>query len=291
MAVYYISTTGDDTTGDGSQGNPWATLSKFLSSSSGGDTCMVEDGTYNFTTNTVIINRTITAVNNTKAIFRGPGTSTSLGFEFREDNEINGIVFENFYKFGIFHFQITPGLSSFNYCIFRNNIIPPGPGGHNSGMFKTDLSSSDNTRVVMLGCLLYGNYAISASGDSCAVWSGVASNDYVDLTMNNCVIANTVQGTTTLRSFAYSQSGGSMKLTCNNTIFYNASGEVFKMQTGSTNTIVNESINYCDLYQITLNSVTIGDGIITSNPLFVDESNGNFQLSPSSPCIDAGTLV
>ena len=30
---------------------------------------------------------------------------------------------------------------------------------------------------------------------------------------------------------------------------------------------------------------------ITTNPLFIDLDARDFQLSPSSPCIDAGTLI
>jgi len=46
MATYYIAPTGNDTTGDGSTGHPWATLTKFLASCSDGDTCKIRTGDY-----------------------------------------------------------------------------------------------------------------------------------------------------------------------------------------------------------------------------------------------------
>jgi hypothetical protein len=46
MATYYIATTGNDTTGDGSVGTPWATFSKALDEVSNGDTVVVDGGTY-----------------------------------------------------------------------------------------------------------------------------------------------------------------------------------------------------------------------------------------------------
>ena len=46
MATYYISTTGNDSTGDGSQGNPYLTLAQAVSVASNGDTIKVETGTY-----------------------------------------------------------------------------------------------------------------------------------------------------------------------------------------------------------------------------------------------------
>ena len=55
MASIYVSTLGNDTTGDGSQGNPYATLSKAHTVASNYDQIyMKNDGTYNVTTNLTI---------------------------------------------------------------------------------------------------------------------------------------------------------------------------------------------------------------------------------------------
>ncbi len=53
-ATYYVSTTGSDTTGIGSSGNPWATFSKGISSMSGGDTLIAKSGTYTGTSNSIV---------------------------------------------------------------------------------------------------------------------------------------------------------------------------------------------------------------------------------------------
>ncbi len=45
-ATYYVATNGNDTTGDGSSGNPWATLQKAVNTMVAGDTTIVKDGTY-----------------------------------------------------------------------------------------------------------------------------------------------------------------------------------------------------------------------------------------------------
>lgn len=45
-ATYYVATTGNDTTGDGSSGNPWLTIQKGINTASGGDTVFVTAGTY-----------------------------------------------------------------------------------------------------------------------------------------------------------------------------------------------------------------------------------------------------
>ncbi|MCK5321262.1 fibronectin type III domain-containing protein, partial [Candidatus Pacearchaeota archaeon] len=45
-ATYYISPTEDDTTGDGTDGNPWATLHKAFGEMVGGDTLILKEGVY-----------------------------------------------------------------------------------------------------------------------------------------------------------------------------------------------------------------------------------------------------
>ncbi len=44
--TYYVAPTGNDTTGDGTIGNRWATPQRCITAVSAGDTCMIGDGTY-----------------------------------------------------------------------------------------------------------------------------------------------------------------------------------------------------------------------------------------------------
>ena len=46
MATYYISGSGSDSSGNGSSGNPWRTLSKANTSCAAGDTILLRNGTY-----------------------------------------------------------------------------------------------------------------------------------------------------------------------------------------------------------------------------------------------------
>lgn len=52
MAEYYVATTGDDSTGDGSEGNPWATPGFAAAQIAADDIVWVKDGTYTITTST-----------------------------------------------------------------------------------------------------------------------------------------------------------------------------------------------------------------------------------------------
>ena len=48
-ATYYVATTGNDTTGDGSFSLPWKTIGKAASVMVAGDTTYIRGGTYNVT--------------------------------------------------------------------------------------------------------------------------------------------------------------------------------------------------------------------------------------------------
>ncbi len=52
--AFFISTTGNDSTGDGSLGNPWLTIGKFNSVAVAGNTCYMRGGTYLFATQNVV---------------------------------------------------------------------------------------------------------------------------------------------------------------------------------------------------------------------------------------------
>lgn len=62
--TYYVATDGSDTTGDGSNGNPWATINHARATISDGDTVMVKDGTY---TGSVSFGRTFTKLTTFRA--------------------------------------------------------------------------------------------------------------------------------------------------------------------------------------------------------------------------------
>lgn len=51
--TYYVATTGNDSTGDGSSGSPWLTINKGVTSISGGDTLIIKDGTYSGNSNRI----------------------------------------------------------------------------------------------------------------------------------------------------------------------------------------------------------------------------------------------
>jgi hypothetical protein len=63
MSTIYVSKTGNDTTGNVANGNPYLTISKAITVASNGDTILVNDGIY--TESNVSINKSITLLSNT----------------------------------------------------------------------------------------------------------------------------------------------------------------------------------------------------------------------------------
>ena len=57
-ATYYVSTTGNDSSGNGTSENPWGSIQKFLDSAASGDNCLVEAGTYTGSSPTTLTKNT-----------------------------------------------------------------------------------------------------------------------------------------------------------------------------------------------------------------------------------------
>jgi hypothetical protein len=80
-AVYHVAKSGNDTTGDGSSGNPWLTVAKGKNTAASGDTVIVHEGTYS---------ETITTAANGVS-FIGTNTPLITGWIIdNSTNEVNG---------------------------------------------------------------------------------------------------------------------------------------------------------------------------------------------------------
>lgn len=112
----YVATTGNDTTGDGSIGNPWLTIAKGVSEMTAGDTLYIRTGQYQEPQTWTLVGTeanpyTITAYESEEVIMYGSGVDG--GRVKFEDSE---------------------------WCVFKNIII----SNMNQGLFVTD---SDNITV------------------------------------------------------------------------------------------------------------------------------------------------
>jgi parallel beta-helix repeat protein/predicted outer membrane repeat protein len=149
----------------------------------------------------------------------------------------------------IFVVDCSPTLTN---CAISNNTATEDGGG-----IYLDAGSATLTN-----CLLNGD---GATGDGGAIYNYSSS---VEIT--NCTIANDSAGQEA--GAIFNQNGGPTTIT--NSIIYGDGADEIAAEISAT---------YSDIQ----GSVAGADGNINANPLFVNATN-NFQLQPTSPCINAG---
>ena len=103
--VIHVSTTGSDSTGDGSEANPFATIQTAIDSASDGDTVLVAAGTYNESINyngkNIIVGSLYLTTQDTSyissTIIGGDSSGSIVLFESFEDSTavLNGFTFQN----------------------------------------------------------------------------------------------------------------------------------------------------------------------------------------------------
>jgi len=295
MATYYIATTGNDTTGDGSSSNPWLTLQHFLDNSADNDTLIVKDGTYTLTANVAISQRTIQAENNGLAIF--DGGNTQISFILGGTNLFTGLIFQRFYAItasrgGIFNATQSEGATTWNNCTFKENRV-----AYTSSFARGAIFCSENNLYTfnLNTCLLHSNYASASSATASGLFSVLATKTPgIDVNIVNTTIVQNITDGTEIQNIFFNQGNDPyINVDIKNTIVYNAHTTSFNL-VFNTDTITNFTTSYSDYYSVSdPNSPTIisGTGVITADPIFIDPANNNYNLSPSSPCIDAGTLI
>lgn len=276
MATYYINADTGVNSGAGGSGAPWLTLAYAIAHSSAGDTIVCQKSTAAFAwVQQTIADRIITTTALGDAIFDGAGAG--------------------FYWF-------CSGILTLNNLWFRNAL------GANYVPF---FIPSDTLTMTFTGCrfsnlttsnLSYGALIGEAGGatlgtftfTNCEIYdfkrnSGVISYSSMfgaclSLTLNNCTAYLTATGNANV-GYLFAYMAG-MTITVKNLIVHNASGATVSLKSGTGATA---TYSYSDFYLIT--SSPSGTGVITSDPLFIDAPNGNFNLRPTSPCIDAGEIV
>ncbi len=297
MATKYIATTGNDTTGDGSSGNPWLTLEKGLTGSTTGDTLVFAAGTYSKTTSQEIANRTIQGATG------GAANSTTGWTVFSGGGGTGG-------------FSQTGGTTNI-YNIWFNNVVRPNT-------FNGFIRTSGVTTTTVRGCRFSGITCASHSNYAGLIGSADYNARVTSLTISSCIFddiqcymtdnANYTlfggRGPSVGSTFRFNNNslsfrteslrpgylfggynGDSCDYLLKNNIFKNAcSGIGFIALTPGTFTNGFIMQNNCYNGAFNTSGCTITNST-TSNPLFIDENNNDFRLQPTSPCIGTGTVI
>ena len=285
MATYYIATTGNDTTGNGSSGNPWATLSKAYSSSTAGDTIICAAGTYTWATQTFSSTRTITgaALSNglPTTIFDGGGASVSDAARWACSSvniTISNVWFRNLtltanaYGIGGYSYQ-NANLIALTNVVFSSITF----GGANCGVLG---GLNATTPLTLTNCLIYNITRAAAYSDNAIFYLYGAGNAAVAVTINNL----TYYAALSSYPIAMFKHSSPNVITLKNSVMQSVSSVAFGSGNSPTYTYSYSCANG-------FTSPPSGSNNITSDPLFVDAAAGNFRLRPTSPCLNTGVAV
>lgn len=290
MTTWYINAdTGNDTTGDGSSGNPWSTLSKAYTSAVDGDTIYCQSATANYTFSNQTLAKTL-VIRGVSPVQRAvfDGASTARVWTISKNLTIKNIEFQNItqlvFNSGIFLFAASSTVE-FQNCIFRDLIIY-GRASARGGMVA--LSTPCNANLTFDSCLLENitNTFVAGGSEYPTLFGNFQLGYNIYLDFSHCVIYT--GSATNMNVILFGQHQNAIThVTLTNSIISNQSGatQYYKYVYGTSGNI----LTTCDFHNIT--DVPSGTGNITSDPLFYDAANGNFNLRPMSPCIGSGTLV
>ena len=287
MSTYYIATTGDDSTGDGSSALPWLTISKAYTESSGSDTIYIKDGTYDWITQTFEKSLYIKAVNDGSVIFDGGGTTRPW---INNNNsifiEITGIEFKNGATTGGWSFKWHKNDSDY-YCKFTNCIfhdLYSISGVENDGGIWTVNAGG---YFYFDSCLFYDLHCVDNTANNS--WAGIITGRGSNTEFSSCSLYFNESG---LNSFKYLTVSQNVATVCilKNTIIQNDGDAIARISGGTAGYTITPTYT-CQNGNWTTNSCETGTGNITTDPLFVDTTLANFELQLDSPCISSGTLI
>lgn len=278
MTVYYINAdTGDNGLGDGSAGNPWLTLAFAYSNSVAGDTIICQDSVAAYAwIDATMSSRFIQGESDdaSGAVFDGAAganirwiisnlTISNITFQNRTSNVTN---------LSAFVVNIINESNTFINCVFNNIEV----GGNTSGAGGLITSSlADDSTWTLVDCRI----SDIRTNPSIGFLFGSINATGVSYSLTGCTIYTNAVGVDQLNSICERHQPTTISF--KNVII----ASTYSLAMGD----FTEDATYSCFYQIT--GAPSGTGVITSDPLMVDPDNANFNLRPTSPCIDTGTLI
>ena len=320
--VWFIATTGSDSTGDGSEENPFATIQHGINSASDDDTVLVATGTYveniNFNGKNIVVT-SIEGAENT--VIDGNQNGPVVVFESEEDSTTvlsdftisNGMSLWDYFGGGIRILNSSPVIKNniieYNtgdewYCngigiwminsstLIKNNIIR----NNNDGYWGSGIYMEQSNNVTLSNNKIYDN--IGFDGYGVTLGGGV----YIDSSQNISLVDNLI-----INNYGWEGSSlcisSSSCIIVNNT-FYGHDWSWNTIRSWNTDIILINCIIWSNgdtqidasgadteiivRYSDIKNGYD-GEGNIDADPMFGDLANGDYTLQEGSPCIDAGT--
>ena len=279
MATWYISTTGNDTTGNGSVGSPWATLAKAIASSALSDTIYCASGTYTALPSAIPA-RNIIASTIGGAVFDGSGATANVtvGTDLLETT-ITGLVFRNFVSgsYGIFR-SAYGTMNTFDRCVFSGFQMLYRGANQDGGIVSGSWTLNKYAPFTINGCLGFDLSAKIGAPDPVILFGNRA----------NSIIKNSTFQLAGTWFYGIVDFTSGKLITCANNIFDSLASVPWGSAPAATPI-------HCCYHNVT--SFPSGTGNINADPLFWDAPNGDFRLRAKdgsgnpNPVLGAGVML
>ncbi|MHB1459364.1 MAG: right-handed parallel beta-helix repeat-containing protein, partial [Armatimonadota bacterium] len=272
MPGYYVATTGNDTTGDGSESYPWYSLGRASQTATAGCTVVVQSGSYNYSSANTIGSSGTSA---NPIAYRASGAvtvnftnSSAYGFYVTGSHividglKITGVSACPIYLVGCGYVDITKcniaptSITAWPYLEvyvagshdinIRNSVFGPCSGVH--GLCVADWTTYSSYSVSIENNTFYG------ITDGYGIWFNSSSSNGNQVL--NCILKNCYAGIANSQGLADSNH--------NHNMFH--------------------GMNWCALYNLTQQ---YGE-YLNTDPLFVNAAAGDYHLQSSSPAINVG---
>ena len=281
MATVYLSTTGSDSytyAQAQSSSTPWLTPGKVQTSATTGDTVSVASGTYTIGAGiTFTKNFTWNAVSNGDAIFDFANVNYRIEFSSATQT-FNGIKFyrgKHNPSYGAIFIHVAGNTytHTFNDCIIDTMSLN-SPIANLGGVFGDNNCTGVN--FVFNRCLFKEiTYDTSASGTALFAFRNADPTSGVQMNYCTTYLSSTAKPIEKIFNDAAST----------NKPVFSGKGNAFKSEASIAVGATSCTMTYSGAYNITSFPANTGN-LTSSDPLFIDATNTNYNLRQLSPLID-----
>jgi hypothetical protein len=272
--VWHVSPAGHDAVGNGSMEFPFRTIQKGINSATAGDTVLVERGRYveniNFSGKAILVT--------SRFIF--DGSESTIESTIIDGNYAGSVVTFNSGENSnsvIRGFTITRGYFSYGAgirCYESSPTIMENFVERDS--FNLDISAQGGVGIYCWAshAKIYRNLFADNKGLATVFLYGGSNAQLI----NNTICDNYWGALSVQSSSAYIK----------NNIFYNNARYAIHTSNSQWNVSYNDAYGHADNYYGSISDQTGINGNISADPLFADPFGGDYHLTQTSPCINAG---